>query len=239
MLQIDIQSDILLTTPSTATDCGFLVSQSTLDNRVGHWKGTVEERGKPTDHYFSLLAESILLAVIIALLPILLSGSFMLLSKSIILGYNLSHNYDNVVLRFDCRCWIATSFFPKSPPGFIVETTLKCSAAKIVSTSCWEEPLLLPFSARTRVLSGSSTLFSRSRTESSAREISSHKNMAPSFMARTRGPSDHSNSFVTFPSWKVRALKCWSFHDNTSLALKHHLKMCYFYQDLCVSASPP
>ena len=52
----------------------------------------------------------------------------------------------------------------------------------------------VPFSANNKLLSGSKTEFNLSKTESSAKEISSNKKKSPSFMALTNEPSLHSNN---------------------------------------------
>ncbi len=83
-----------------------------------------------------------------------------------------------------------SSFLPKSPPGFMVEKMRKLGWA----TS--REELDEAFPATSRVRSSSRTLLRRSRTESSAREISSMRKSWPSRRATTRGPSCHSNSWV-------------------------------------------
>ena len=81
-----------------------------------------------------------------------------------------------------------SSFFPKSPPGFMVAIRRNPSAATISSTFSPD------FSASVRVALGSSTEFKRSKTASSAREISSISNMSPFRIAVTSGPSAHANS---------------------------------------------
>merc|ERR1719454_131141 len=71
------------------------------------------------------------------------------------------------------------SFFPKSPPGFIVANILNPSRPYKVSSET---------SGTTKLLSLSKTEFRRSMTLSSAREISSINSGLPLFMAWTRGP---------------------------------------------------
>ena len=71
------------------------------------------------------------------------------------------------------------SRFPKSPPGFIVPITKNPSSALISSTS---SP---PFSGNTNILSFSvsNIEFNLSKTLSSARDISSMRNIPPYFIA--------------------------------------------------------
>ena len=88
-----------------------------------------------------------------------------------------------------------TSFLPKSPPGFIVATIRNSSVAFSCSIRSAPE-----CSVSRSVRSGSSTLFSRSRTESSASEISSMSRTPPVRIAVTRGPSTHSNSGADLPA---------------------------------------
>ena len=84
------------------------------------------------------------------------------------------------------------SFFPKSPPGFIVANIRKVSAPTTTSAP------FPPFSASVIVRPGSSTLLRRSSTASSASDISSSKMKLPSRIAWTRGPSCHSKRLLYF-----------------------------------------
>mmetsp|Transcript_110329 Transcript_110329/g.191127 ORF Transcript_110329/g.191127 Transcript_110329/m.191127 type:complete len:453 (+) Transcript_110329:2433-3791(+) len=87
-----------------------------------------------------------------------------------------------------------SSFFPKSPPGFIVAIMRKFSCPVISSI------LLLPFSGSVRPRLLSNTLFRRSRHASSARLISSSMKWWPCRMAVTNGPSDQAKSFPSAAS---------------------------------------
>mmetsp|Transcript_4617 Transcript_4617/g.10254 ORF Transcript_4617/g.10254 Transcript_4617/m.10254 type:complete len:230 (+) Transcript_4617:1959-2648(+) len=78
-------------------------------------------------------------------------------------------------------------------------TSLLITCEKL-SDSCTHEGPSPPFSAKTRVLEGSSTELSLSSTASSARLISSKSSMLPSFIDRTNGPSTHSKREEYF--WK-------------------------------------
>ncbi|KAH8653670.1 hypothetical protein BX600DRAFT_471385 [Xylariales sp. PMI_506] len=86
-----------------------------------------------------------------------------------------------------------SSFLPKSPPGFIVAKNSKPSCALT-------KELSMPFSARRSVRDGSSTEFSLSSTESSARDISSRRKNWPFLIACTKLPSAHSNKALLLTS---------------------------------------
>ena len=76
-----------------------------------------------------------------------------------------------------------SSFFPKSPPGFIVARRRNAGAAVMLSM---QSP---PFSGTVIWRSFSRTEFMRSSTASSASEISSSRKMSPFFIVDSSGPS--------------------------------------------------